>query len=343
MNLDKHQPTISENETAALHLLEQTLGYSYQAALRAATLLGVADHLIDGPKTTEELAKLVEAEKNKLHRILRLLATRNIFQEQDNGKFALTPAAQYLCVNQPNSLKSAVLMLTDETCWRPLGSVVESVKGNPAFKHLYGQAFFDYWAQKQDANHDFHVGMSSMSAVENLFLARNYNFPEGATIVDIAGGFGGLLLSVLLANPKTQGILFDREYVISRHRLGELNDDSRWDITTGNFFESCPIADIYMLKYITHDWPDEQASTILRNCRESMLPGGRILIMDTVIPQNNIPHTGKELDILCMAIYEGGYERTEQEFHQLVKTAGLKINQIINTGSYISIIEAIAA
>lgn len=141
MNLAKHQPTISENEIAALHLLEQTLGYSYQAALRAATLLGVADHLIDGPKTTEELAKLVEAEKNKLHRILRLLATRNIFQEQDNGKFALTPAAQYLCVNQPNSLKSAVLMLTDETCWRPLGSVVESVKGNPAFKHLYGQAF----------------------------------------------------------------------------------------------------------------------------------------------------------------------------------------------------------
>lgn len=340
MNLEK--TVFSENEAAALHVLEQTLGYSFQAALRAATLLNVADHLIEGPKTAAELALEIQAKGPQLHRILRLLTTRGIFCEQEEGKFALTPAAEYLCTDKPHSLKNAVLMLTDETCWRPLGEVVESVQGNPAFKHIYGLPFFDYWTQEADSKEDFHVGMSSMSEVENLFLVRNYDFPKGAKLVDIAGGFGGLLLRVLQENPTLSGTLFDRPHVLTRHRLGELNDDSRWDLASGNFFESCPPADIYLLKYIMHDWPDEQAASILRSCRESMSPGGRILIMDPVIPKNNITHAGKEMDILCMAIYEGGYERTKEELQQLVESAGLRINRIIDTGCYISIIEAIA-
>ncbi|MEQ1976498.1 MULTISPECIES: methyltransferase [Xenorhabdus] len=318
------------------------MGYSYQAALRAAAVLGVADHLNNGPKTVHELAKTVGAQEQQLHRVLRLLATRNIFHETEENQFSLTPAAAFLRKDTHHSLRAAVLMLTDRTFWQPLGEIVESVRGNPAFKHLYGLPFFDYWAQTDTPADDFHAGMSSMSKVENLFLVNSYDFPKNATVVDIAGGFGGLLLSVLQANTTLRGILFDQSHVLTRHQLDALGDDTRWAIASGDFFESCPQGDIYLLKYIMHDWPDEQCIRILRNCRQAMSPDGRVLIMDPVIPNGNVSHAGKEMDLLCMGIYEGGRERTEDELRQLLANADLKLNRVIDTGCYISIVEAIA-
>ncbi|WP_422824212.1 methyltransferase [Xenorhabdus thailandensis] len=342
MNTLNNNTAISNYTSAALHLLNQTMGYSYQAALRAAAVLGVADHLSNGPKTVNELAKTVGAQEQQLHRVLRLLATRNIFRETEENRFSLTPAAEFLRKDTHHSLRSAVLMLTDRTFWQPLGEIVESVRGNPAFKHLYGLPFFDYWAQKDTQADDFHAGMSSMSKVENLFLVNSYDFPKNATVVDIAGGFGGLLLGVLQANTTLRGILFDQPHVLTRHQLDALGDDTRWEITSGDFFESCPQGDIYLLKYIMHDWPDEQCIRILRNCRQAMSPDGRVLIMDPVIPNGNVSHSGKEMDLLCMGIYEGGRERTEDELRQLLANADLKLNRVIDTGCYISIVEAIA-
>ncbi|MEI7282308.1 methyltransferase [Pectobacterium carotovorum] len=332
----------TENETAAMYLLEQALGYTYQASLRAAALLGVADHLKAGPQTIETLSKTLRVDAQNLHRILRLLATRDIFTELEPGKFALTPPAECLCASAKHPLRDAVLMLTDETFWRPLGELVENVRGHSSFKQIYDMSFFEYWSKDHSQGYDFHSGMSSMSEVENLFLVRSYDFPEGATVVDVAGGMGGLLLQVLQANPTLHGILFDQPHVLSRHRLGELVDDSRWRLQPGSFFESCPEADIYLLKYIMHDWPDEKTSIILNNCRKAMRPGGKILVMDPVPPEGNIQHFGKEMDILLLSSFDGGRERTESELKHLFASAGLKINRIIETGSLISIVEAVA-
>ncbi|MGP2471315.1 methyltransferase [Yersinia sp. 2540 StPb PI] len=337
--------TISpESETAALFLLDQAMGFTYQASLRAAAILGVADHLIQRPKTVQELATELEVDPQQLHRVMRLLATRNIFKEVDGQRFTLTPAAEFLCTATSHSLRSAVLMLTDETFWGPLGNIVESVRGHSAFKQLYGVSFFEYWSQPQTRSpeYDFHTGMSSMSAVENLALVRSYHFPDHATVVDIAGGLGGLLLKVLQANTTLHGILFDQTPVLERHRLGELGDDSRWRLQPGSFFESCPPADFYLLKYITHDWPDEKTTLILHNCRKAMLPNGKVLIMDTIIPEGNTPHFGKNMDLLLMGSFDGGRERTEAELKVILAGADLKLNRIINTGSYVSIIEAVA-
>jgi len=336
-------PEITEDEAAGLFMLDLAMGYTYQVALRIAAGLSIADHLVERPKTARELAEATGTDPIRLHRVLRLLATRGVFSEIEGSRFTLTPAAEYLRTDAPYSLRSAVLMITDETLWRPAGELIESVKGGSAFKHIYGMSFWEHWDKPDAPIEDFHVGMSSMSEVENLFLPRNYDFPEGATVADIAGGFGGLLLRVLQANPTLHGILFDRPHVLARHRLGELEADDRWELAEGDFFEAVPSADIYILKYITHDWLDDKAATILSCCRKAMNPGGRVLIMDTVIPAGNVPHTGKVMDLLCMGIYDGGRERTEEEFHQLLEHTGLKINRIIDTGSYISIIEAVAA
>lgn len=342
MSQKEHSHLALKNEAAALHLLDQTMGYTFQAALRAATQLGVADHLADGPKSIKDLALAVGAEPQKLQRILRVTATRDIFHEVEPGVFELTPAADFLRSDAENSLRSAVLMLTDETFWRPIGELVESARDNPPFKHLYGKSFFEHWSEAGAQAEDFHVGMSSMSQVENIFLVRSYEFPDGATVADIAGGFGGLLLSVLRANPSLHGILYDQAHVLERNRLHELGDDSRWELASGDFFKSAPKADIYLLKYIMHDWPDDQASLILKNIRKAMNPGARILIMDPLIPEGNGHHSGKLMDLLCMGIYEGGRERTRKEFEQLLASADLRLNRVIDTGCYVSIIEACA-
>jgi hypothetical protein len=334
---------ISEEEAAALFVLDQVMSYTYQAALRVVALLGVADHLVDGPKTAYELAKCVQADGLRLYSVLRTLATRGIFREIEGGRFELTAPAQFLRTDNPMSLRSAVLMLTDETLWRSAGELIESVRGGSSFKHIYGHPFWEHWTEPGRSSEDFHVGMSSMSETENVFLARSYQFPDHATVVDIAGGFGGLLLRVLRQNPTLHGILFDRANVLARHRLGELGDDSRWELSDGDFFKAVPRGDIYLLKYIAHDWADEQAIQILRCVREAMAPGARVLIMDTVIPDDNAHHFGKVMDLICMAIYPGGRERKKEELRRLLSEADLRMTNVIDTGCYISITEAVAA
>ncbi|MBS0055113.1 methyltransferase [Yersinia sp. Marseille-Q3913] len=333
-----------ENETAALYLMDLLMGYSYQASLRAVALLGVADHLLDGPKTAQELAQELGVDALPLHRVMRLLATRDIFKEIDGQRFMLTPVAECLCKSSSYSLRQAAIMITDETFWRPAGIIAESVRGHSAFKKIFNTSFFEYWSRPENhtEENDFHAGMSSMSEVENPCLVRSYDFPKNATVVDVAGGMGGLLLRVLQANPTLHGILFDREPVLQRTRLGELGDDSRWRLQPGSFFESCPPADFYLLKYIVHDWPDEKATEILRNCRKAMLPNGKVLIMDTLIQEDNQPHFGKSMDILMLGSFDGGRERTEVELKELLANADLKINRIIDTGTYLTIVEAVA-
>ncbi|WP_181375165.1 MULTISPECIES: methyltransferase [Enterobacterales] len=333
----------SENDKAAVYLLEQAMGVTYQAALRAAAVLGIADHLRSEPKTADELGREVSVDGQKLFRVMRMLASKKVFEEAEDGRFSLTPAAEFLRSDAPQSLRSAVLMLTDETFWSPLGNLVESLRSDSSFKDLYGMSFYEYWSRDNNRRegYDFHTGMSSMSSVENRFLTCAYNFPEHATVVDIAGGMGGLLLNVLRHNPTLHGILFDRPEVLARNRLGELDDDSRWKTQAGSFFESCPTADFYLLKYITMDWPDEQAKLILRSCRNAMHENSKLLIMEPVIPKGNAWHGGNEIDLLLLASFDGGQTRSEEKLCTLLASADLKLNRIINTGCYVSIVEVV--
>ncbi|ELY5855185.1 methyltransferase [Cronobacter malonaticus] len=329
----------------ATYLLEQAMGFTFQAALRAAAETGVADQLKERAKTAEELATELKVDGARLYRLLRMLASKHIFEAAPDGRFSLTPAAEYLCSDHPYSLRAAVLMLTDKTFWSPSGNLTESLRSTSSFKNLYGMSFYEYWADKgnQREGYDFHTGMSSMSAVENRFLSESYPFPENATVVDIAGGMGGLLLAILRRNPTLHGILFDRPDILARHRLGELGDDTRWRIQPGSFFEACPSADFYLLKYITMDWPDEQARNILLNCRKAMHEKSKLLIMEPIIPEGNHWHGGNEIDLLLLASFDGGQTRSEASLRTLLASAGLKLSRVITTGCYVSIAEAVVA
>ena len=261
------------------------MGYLFSAALRAVAALNVAYHLVPGPRPVAELADAVGADPLNLYRALRLLATREIFAEDDAGRFALTPAAELLRTDVPSSFRAAILMLTDKTWWLPAGELEETVRtGTSQFERLFGLPFFDHFARDANTAAIFHDGMASMSDPENPIVARAYDFPPQAVVVDVGGGHGGLLLAVLREYPGLHGVLFEQPHVLQEHRLGELGADHRWTLAAGDFFTEAPPGDIYLIKRILHDWDDEHCVHILSQCRQAASDHGRVLVIDAVIP-----------------------------------------------------------
>ncbi|WP_089106478.1 methyltransferase [Streptomyces hyaluromycini] len=324
-------------------LVNESLGYLFPAALRAAAVVGVADHLAHGPRTPAQLAEATGTDPQNLYRVLRLLATRGVFEEDAGGRFRLTAAGDALRTDAPCSARSAVLMNTDRSMWLPTADLSRCVsEGTSAFENLFGLPFFDYFAQDEDTADVFHCGMAAMSDAENEPIVAACDFPPSGTVVDVGGGHGGLLLAVLDRHPGLHGVLYDQSHVLAGHRLDTPGTAGRWATETGDFFTAVPEGDVIVLKRILHDWEDEQCVTLLDRCRAALAPGGRILVVDAVVPPGNAPHQAKALDLLLMACLVGR-ERTEAEFATLFESAGLKLSRIVPTPTVLSVVEAVAA
>ncbi|MEV6765723.1 methyltransferase [Streptomyces sp. NPDC051105] len=329
--------------TSSAFLVNESLGYLFPAALRAAAVVGVADHLADGPRTPAELAAATRTDARSLYRVLRLLATRGVFEEDASGRFRLTSAGDTLRSDAPCSARSAVLMNTDRSMWLPTADLSRCVsEGTSAFEHLFGLPFWDYFAQDEDTADVFHCGMAAMSDAENEPIAVACDFPSSGTVVDVGGGHGGFLLTVLDRHPGLHGILYDRPHVLAGHRLDTPGTAGRWSTEAGDFFAAVPKGDVVVLKRILHDWEDEQCVALLDRCRTALAPGGRILAVDAVVPPGNAPHQAKALDLLLMAALVGR-ERTEPEFATLFESAGLKLARVVPTPTVLSVMEAVAA
>jgi hypothetical protein len=314
----------TDNEAAAF-ILDEIFGYVHSAALRAAAALNLADHLRDGPLTAEELAERTGYSGSAIHRVLRLLATRGVFTEAA-GRFALTRPAAALCTDSPVSVRAAVLMMTEPAMWRSAGEVVSSTKdARPSFDRVFGVPFFEYYARDPEAVAGFHDGMAAFSLVENEPVAADCSIPAGATVVDVGGGQGGLLLEVLRRNPSARGVLFDQAHVDAGDGLSAVS--GRWVPVAGSFLDVVPAGDVFLVKRVLHDWDDETCVRILRNCRLAMRPGGRVLVIDAVLPDGDVPHQAKALDLLMMTLLPG-HERTEAQFREVFRGAGLVLESI---------------
>ncbi|PTL82827.1 methyltransferase [Vitiosangium sp. GDMCC 1.1324] len=328
----------------AQRIVDLGFGFIFSAALSAVAELGVADRLEQGPRSAASLAEELGVDARSLYRVLRLLASVEVFSEDDSGRFSLTPAAEYLRTSAQGSLRSAVLMLTQRIFWAPAGELVETVRmGNNPFDRIFGAPFFDYLTRDATQGAIFHRGMSSLSDMENGLIAGSYDFTPLQRVVDVGGGHGGFLIEVLKAAPQVRGVLFDHRHVLSEARIAQAGFADRCELVEGDFFQSVPSgADAYVLKRILHDWSDEVCVRILRHCREAMAEHGRVLVVDTVIPPGNAPHGGKVLDVMMMASLPGR-ERTEAEFGKLFAEAGLRLSRVIHTPAALSITEAVAA
>ncbi|GGP66623.1 methyltransferase [Saccharothrix coeruleofusca] len=324
----------------AEEVLAEAMGHLYPAALRAAALLGVAEQLADGPRDPADLAGAVGANAPYLRRLLRFLATRGVFREDEDGRFHLTPRADVLRADAPRTVKPSVLAITSEFIWLPTTHVVEAVRhGRPAFDRRFGHPFFDHLAAHPAEAALFNEGMANFSATEDERITAAYDFPGSGVVVDVGGGYGALLLGVLRARPGLRGVLFDQEAVLAGHVLGRLGEDDRWEVVAGDFFESVPEGDLHLLKNVLHDWSDEQCVRVLGNCRRALRPGGRVLAVEAVIPPGNDPHFGKLLD-MSMLVLLTGHERTEPEFRELFDRAGLRVTRVVPTAGALSLVEA---
>lgn len=322
------------------HILTQITSYLYPAALRAVVLLEVADHLADGPRSSDELAKLTGTDSMFLRRLLRYLAAHDTFREDDEGRFHLTPYADVLRADAPRSVRAAVLLGTAETWWLSAQDLAEAARhGEPAFNRHYGRSFFSYLAEHPDEGALFRQGMANYAAGDIELVAATYDgFPETGVVVDVGGGTGGLLLAVLRDRPGLHGVLLDQEQVLADHVLDELDAPDRWTLAPGDFFSSVPQGDLYLLKTVLHDWTDDQCVRILENCRKAMNPGARLLVVDPVLPPGNEQHFGRNMDMVMLLLVPG-HERTRAEFEAVFDRAGFRITRVIPTAGPLSMVE----
>jgi len=333
------------NSVAAVHahqLVNVLAGGWISQAVSVAARIGIADELACGPQSLEALAAKTKSHKPSLYRLLRALASVDIFVERDGQTFDLTPKAAFLQSSHPHSLRAYALMMGNEWVWRSWGDLASSVEtGKPAFDLAYGSPLFEYYAKNPEAAQSSVQGLSSRSRQEGEAILRAYDFSSVKSIVDIGGGQGGLLKEILAAHPNVRGTLFDIPHVIQMARGAETAGDSaRLEFAAGNFFASMPAGhDLYLMKKVLHDWDDDQARLILGNCRAAIPPHGRLLIVDQIVPAGNGPSYSKLLDLL-MLVLSGGRERTEAEHSHLLGSAGFDLTRVIPLMSSLCVIEA---
>jgi SAM-dependent methyltransferase len=212
--------------------------------------------------------------------------------------------------------------------------------GLPAFDKVFGKPRFDWLADHPDEATLFQHAMIALGQGHNEAVAQAYDFGPFARVVDVGGGHGQLLSNILIRHPHLSGVLFDLPAGIQMARARGGNFPPNTEFLAGSFFDRVPGgADAYILKKVIHDWNDERAVRILRNCRDAMKPHGRVLVAETIIPPGNEPTTIKLIDA-AMLVVTGGVERTEAEYAALFATAGLRLERVISTGLPISVLEA---
>ncbi|MFB6436850.1 methyltransferase [Streptomyces sp. NPDC056411] len=342
MAASPHRSNDQPHDIAA-HLMDQALGHLFSAALRTAAQHRIADHLSGGPRTAEQLAAATDTHAPHLRRVLRCLAARGIFREDATGAYGLTPSAQPLRTDVPDSLHPAVLMMTDELFLRTSAAMPDAVERDGAsFERIFGAPLFAYLQSNPVVRRLFDDGMASLSAPVDEAVAEVYPFPESGTVVDVGGGRGGLLRAALRRRPELTGVLFDQPPPLAHHLLDGDELKGRWRTEAGDFFVSVPEGgDVYVLKHVLHDWSDGDCRRILRSCRTAMAAGTRLLIIDSVLPPGNTPHFGKTLDVAMMATVDG-QERTAEEFATLLSAEGFRLTRVLPTSAFPSIVEAVA-
>lgn len=335
----------SQQLPPAAILMQMLFGFAVSRSIGVAAELGIADLLIDTPKTADELATQTGSHSRSLYRLLRACASVGIFAEDDTHRFGLTPLANCLRSDNPESLRAFAEMITNETQFKMWANLSHSVKtGEQAFDNLFGMPVFNYYASHEKAGKLFNEAMTSLSLGVSVAVLASYDFSGIHKLVDVGGGQGFLLASILKKHPGMHGILFDMEPIVAEVSalLMEQNVADRCESIGGDFFQTIPAGgDAYLMKHIIHDWNDEQCITILRNCRSGIAAGGKLLVIEMVVPDGNEPSMSKLLDLQMLAILPG-QERTADEYRTLFQQAGFELTRIVPTMSPYSIIEGIA-
>lgn len=321
-------------------------GYQRTQLVYVAAKLGLADLMAEGPTSVDALADATNTHAPSLYRVLRALAGHGVFAERQDGLFELTPMAELLRSSRPGSVRA--LALAEGADFYPVwGELLFSVQtGQPAFAQVYGMPNWEYRALHPDANSRFNAYMGDLTRQKAAAVVAHYRFPESGVVVDVGGGDGTLLASILAAYPGLQGILFDREHVVGEARaiLTGAGVAERCDVVGGDFFVAVPAGgDRYVLATVLHDWNDERATEILQQCRRVMARDARLLVIERVLPPGNTPSIAKLRDVHMLVGNVGGRERTEAEWRTLLAAGGFRLASSTAAGPAYHVLEGAPA
>jgi len=327
-----------------VQLLQMLSGSLTTQLLAVSAELGLADLVGDRPRQVQELAELTGTDTDALYRILRALAGRGVFSEVAPRTFGLTPLAEALRTGAPGSLRDMARFCGLAEGQRAFAELLYSARtGRPAFDRVFGVDWWSHLAAVPEHAQLFSDAMGSLARQFHAAAVDSYDLGQVRRLVDVGGGHGHLVATILRRYPGMTAVLFDRPDIVRRavEVLAAHEVADRVEIVGGDFFESVPEGgDAYVLSAVLHDWDDAAASRILRNIRKVMATSGRILVIEGVLPTGNAPHFAKTLDIIMLSLV-GGRERTAEEFATLFATAGLQHLETRTTRSPCSVLVAV--
>ena len=331
-------------------LYQLATGHYISRALFVAAKLGIADLLKDGPRDHTELAKATETHAPSLRRMMRLLASVGVFAEREDGAFALTPAGECLRTGAPASQRAMVMLFAGNRMhenWKDLEYCIRT--GNPAFRRRGVTDPFRDPLRTPEDDASFDTAMADLTALTAVAVAAAYDFKSITTLIDIGGGNGALMIGILKANPGLRGVVFDQPAAAERARaqIAQNGLEGRCQAVGGDFFKEVTAGgDAYVLKHVIHDWDDDRATVILKNCHKAMTPQGKLLIIEGVYPSRVVwsqESRGAAANDCNMLVATGGRQRSEAEFRSLYQAAGFRLTKIVPTAARVSVIEGARA
>lgn len=329
---------------ASMAVFELTQSIWIVRAIGVAVELELADTISEGPKTISQLAKVTKSNSENLYRLLRALASYDIFREGPQKTFTMTPLANGLKAGK-GSMKNMIAHQQNPVNWQMIGELSYCVKtGKDVAVKILGTDIFEHLKKHPEKNNLYNQAMTETSELASATVLSAYNFSKCGKLVDIGGGQGYLLSIILHKYPQLKGILCDLPHVVggAKEIIQTFGLEDRMTITPGDFFDTVPEGgDTYIMKSIIHAFDDEKCISLLKNIHHAMVSKGKLLIIEVVIPEDNSPSFGKVFDLQLLIGAPGGKERTRKEFEHIFSCSGFHLKKIVPTVSHFSIIEAI--
>lgn len=326
-------------DLSTLKMLEHITAFTLSAAIYVVAKLDIASKLAHGRRSVRELATETGVDVDHLGRIMRTLESYGLFHQGENGDYELRPLGATLVEESSGSARDLALMFM-ESQYAVFGQLIDAVRtGSPAAESYYGRPYWDWLSANPAQLSQFSKAMAATSTGMLAPFLRDYHLPAGEVVADIGGADGRLLAGFLIDDPTRKGILFDRADVVTAGEklFSEKGISDRVQIIGGDFFESVPPADVYLLKTILHDWDDERCGEILDNVAAAARRGARLVVIEMIVPPGPVQHLSKRTDLIMMGMH-GGKERTETEFRSLLGSAGFQVDRVVHTPGY-SVIE----
>lgn len=317
-------------------MMEYASSFWVAKAIGVAADLGIADVLNEKPLHISELAKRLEVHEGSLIRLLRVLSGHGIFKHLGRGVYANTRLSEALGEDR-HSMKYFIRHHLGENNWTFVGDLEDCVRtGQNAIKKRTGLEPFDFLQQNPEKSALFSRAMTDSNLMSLPLFMTAYNFGKFRHIVDVGGGHGFMVSALAGKFSSLKVTVLDLPGVAQQasYNFGLFGAEDRCSFVEGDFFGQIPAGgDLYILKNILHDWDDEACIKIMTNIRKAMIPGARLLVIDSVISEKNRPSFGKTLDLQMLIGTSGGRERTADEFRRVFEAAGFILNKLINTAT----------